>query len=105
VIKGLSDSSFLKDLIVKVFIYKKLDAAQVFDAAFVRENPRMRRSCTIKVFVQILNRALERLGEVFALINQNDTQEDEKPRETTKEMNQLLDDQLPLLQALVQMTQ
>ena len=40
-IEGLVDSSFLKNLIVKVFIFKKLDAAQVFDAAFMRKNPKM----------------------------------------------------------------
>jgi len=31
----------------------------------------MNKNCAIKVFIQILNGALERLGEVFALINKD----------------------------------
>ena len=68
--KSLQDLSFIKDLVVRVLIYKLCDSKKIFDHQFYKDHPLMNQSNTVDVFINILNSAISRLQEIFIKIKE-----------------------------------
>ena len=94
------DMSIVKNLVVKLYILKKLSNMKVFDAKFLKQNPEMNLNATVIMLINILTHAINRLNEVYSQMNRTKKVNVESS-ENSQELNSLLNDDLPLLSALI----
>jgi hypothetical protein len=64
------DFKQLKELVVRLYIFREMSAIKIFDAQFFRQNPAFGGiAVSIENLINILNSALSRLNEIFAQIH------------------------------------
>lgn len=97
---SMMDMSIVKNLVVKLYILKKLSNMKVFDAKFLKQNPEMNLNATVIMLINILTHAINRLNEVYSQMNRTKKVNVESS-ENSQELNSLLNDDLPLLSALI----
>jgi hypothetical protein len=101
-LKSVSD---IKSLVVMLYLFKKLTNLRVFDAKFYQENATYNQVDAMANLITILTKSLNRLAEVYATINQMEEKPAKETDKNSRDTNVLLNDQLILLGALIQISQ
>jgi tRNA A37 threonylcarbamoyladenosine modification protein TsaB len=70
--ESLTNMCELRNLVVRLYIFKRLSNLKVFDAQFVKEHPELSQEQTIEVFLHILTHALNRLAEIYRGVQAED---------------------------------